>query len=178
MNEIKLNAYRGGKLIYEAKGDKSLINLLTNRYNPKTKYSMNAVKIFNDLNMLSNLPPHKLSGKSKMVGPSVVYYNEPKQLADRMKILIGSMAAGNNSPVLKNDLSQINDEMLKVGAIDKTIHEKLYKKIYNVNNKMNVNRVLAFKSLDARKQNPNNKPGNLTTKFIPEMILDENKHIF
>ena len=78
---------------------------------------MNAVKIFNDLNMLSNLPPHKSSGKSKMVGSSVVYYNKPKQLADRMKILIGSMAAGNNSPVLKNDLSQINDEMLKIGAI-------------------------------------------------------------
>ena len=63
-----------------------------------------------------------------MVGLTVVYYNEPKQLADRMKILIGSMAAGNNSPVSKNDLSQINDEMLKIGAIDKTMHKKLYKK--------------------------------------------------
>ena len=63
-----------------------------------------------------------------MVGSSVVYYNEPKQLADRIKILIGSMAAGNNSLILKNDLSQINDEMLKIGAIDKTMHEKLYKK--------------------------------------------------
>ena len=128
LNEIKLNTYRGAKLIYKTKGDKSLIDLLIKRYNPKTKYSMNAVKIFNDLNMLSNLPPHKSSGKSKMVGSSVVYYNKPKQLADRMKILIGSMAAGNNSPVLKNDLSQINDEMLKIGAIDKTMHEKLYKK--------------------------------------------------
>ena len=78
--------------------------------------------------MLSNLPPHKSSGKSKMVGSSVAYYNEPKHLADRMKILIGSMAAGNNSPVLKNELSQINDEMLKIRAIDKSMHEKLYKK--------------------------------------------------
>ena len=41
---------------------------------------MNAVKIFNDLNVLSNLPSHKSSGKSKIVGSSVVYYNEPKQL--------------------------------------------------------------------------------------------------
>ena len=46
MNEIKLNAYRGGKLIYKAKGDKSLIELPTKRFNPKTKYCMNAVKIF------------------------------------------------------------------------------------------------------------------------------------
>ena len=42
---------------------------------------MNAVKIFNDLNMLSNMPPHKSSGKSRMVGSSVMYYQDPKQLA-------------------------------------------------------------------------------------------------
>ena len=39
---------------------------------------------------------------------------------------------------------------------------------------MEVNRVMVFKSVDARKQNPNNKPGNFTVKFIPELILDEN----
>ena len=78
--------------------------------------------------MLSKLLPHKSSGKSRMIGSSIVFYNEPKQLADGMKIIIGSMAAGNNPPVLKNDLSQINDEMLKIGAIDITMHEKLYKK--------------------------------------------------
>ena len=41
---------------------------------------------------------------------------------------VGSMAAGNNSPVIKNDLAMINDEFLKIGAIDKQIHEKFYKK--------------------------------------------------
>lgn len=128
MNEMKLDGYRGGKLVYQADADKSPINLLTKRFNPKNKYSMDAVKIFNDLNTLSNLPSHKSSGKSRMVGSSIMYYQDPKQLADRMKILIGSMAAGNNSPVLKNDLSQINDELLKIEAIDKTMHEKLYKK--------------------------------------------------
>ena len=45
-----------------------------------------------------------------------------------MKILVGSMAAGNNSPVIKNDLSMINDELLKIGAITPTTHEKFYKK--------------------------------------------------
>ena len=34
---------------------------------------------------------------------------------------------------------------------------------------------MVFKSVDARKQNPNNKPGNFSVKFIPELILDENK---
>ena len=38
-----------------------------------------------------------------------------------------------------------------------------------------INRVLVFRSIDAKKQNSNNKPGNFTIKFIPELILEENK---
>ena len=76
---------------------------------------MNAVSIFNDLNSLSNMPKHRSSGKTRMVGSSVAYYNNANELADRMKIFVGSMAAGNNSPVLRNDLSQI-------------MHEKFYQK--------------------------------------------------
>ena len=128
MNRMKINAYRGGKLVYEADAGKSLIDLLTKRFNPKTKYSLNAVKIFNDLNTLSNMPKHKSSRKSRMVGSSVMYYQDSNQLTDRMKILIGSMVAGNNSPVLKNDLRKINDELLNIGAIDKNLHEKFYNK--------------------------------------------------
>ena len=128
MNEMKLNVFRGGKLIYQADADKSLVDLLTKRFNPRRSYSLNAVKIFNDLNLLANLPRHPSSGKSKLLGSGVVYYNDPNELAERMKILVGSMAAGNNSPVIKNDLAMINDEFLKIGAIDKQIHEKFYKK--------------------------------------------------
>ena len=127
-NEMKLNVFRGGKIVYHADADKSLVDLLTKRFNPKRSYSLNAVKIFNDLNLLANLPKHPSSGKSKLLGSGVVYYNDPNELAERMKILVGAIAAGNNSPVIKNDLSMINDEFLKIGAIDQTIHEKVYKK--------------------------------------------------
>ena len=72
------------------------------------------------------MPKHKSSGKSRMIGSSVMYYQDPKQLEDRLTILVGSMNAGNNIPVLKNDLSQINGELLRIGATDKTMHEKLY----------------------------------------------------
>ena len=128
MNEMKIDVFRGGKLLYSADADKSLINLITKRFNPKTKYSINAVKIFNDLNTLANLPKHRSSGKTRMVGSSVTYYNDPNQLADRMKVLIGSIAAGNNSPLNINDLSQINDEFLRIGAIDSSLHEKFFQK--------------------------------------------------
>ena len=127
-NEMKLNVFRGGKIVYHADADKSLVDLLTKRFNPKRSYLLNAVKIFNDLNLLANLPKHPSSGKSKLLGSGVVYYNDPNELAERMKILVGAIAAGNNSPVIKNDLSMINDEFLKIGAIDQTIHEKFYKK--------------------------------------------------
>ena len=127
-NEMKLNVFRGGKLIYRADADKSLVDLLTKRFNPRSSYSLNAVKIFNDLNLLANLPRHPSSGKSKLLGSGVVFYKDPNELAERMKILVGAMAAGNNSPVIKNDLSMINDELLKIGAITPTTHEKFYKK--------------------------------------------------
>ena len=68
INEMKLNVFRGGKLIYRADADKSLIDLLTKRFNPRKRYSLNAVKIFNDLNLLANLPRHPSSGKSKLLG--------------------------------------------------------------------------------------------------------------
>ena len=61
-NEMKLNVFRGGKLIYHADADKSLVDLLTKRFNPRRSYSLNAVKIFNDLNLLANLPKHPSSG--------------------------------------------------------------------------------------------------------------------
>ena len=132
-NEMKLKVFRGGKLMYQSDVDKSLINLLTKRFNPKTKYSMNAVRIFNDLNTLANMPKHRSSGKSWMVGSSVTYYNNANELADRMKILIGSIAAGNNSPVIRNDLSQINDELLKINAIDRTLLGIFFSKIFVIN---------------------------------------------
>ena len=43
---------------------------------------------------------------------------------------------------------------------------------------MSINRVLVFKSNDAKKQNSSNKPGNFTTKFIPELLLDQNEQHF
>ena len=127
-NEMKLNVFRGGKLLYSADAVKSLINFIRKRFNPKTKYSINAVKIFNDLNTLSNMPKHRSSGKTRMVGSSVTYYNDPQNLMERMNILIGSMQAGNNSEVVKNDLSQINDELLRINAIDRSLHERFYQK--------------------------------------------------
>ena len=140
MNNMLLDVYKNDKLVYQDKADKSLIDLLTKRYNPKTKYSIDAVRIFNDLNLLANMAKHKSSKKSNMIGSSLwllppahggsslVDRSDPNKLAKRLEIIVGSLNAGNNSRILKNDLTLINNELYRIGAITKEMHDALIKK--------------------------------------------------
>ena len=126
MNEMKLDAFRGGNLVYQADADRSLIDLLTKRFNPKKPVSLNAARVFNDLVMLANLSKHPSSGKSSIIGSSVIAYSKPEDLIKRIDVLMGAMAAGNTSHVIRNDLSMVIDELLKIGAIDQDMHRKFY----------------------------------------------------
>ena len=63
MNEMIVEAHKGGKVACEDRGEKSLIDLLTKRFNPKKRYSSKAVQIFNNLKRLSGIPKHTFSGK-------------------------------------------------------------------------------------------------------------------
>ena len=128
MNNMLLDVYKDNKLVYQDKADRSLIDLLTKRYNPKTKYSIDAVRIFNDLNLLTNMAKHKSSKKSNMIGSSLVDRSDPNKLAKRLEIIVGSLNAGNNSRILKNDLTLINNELYRIGAITKEMHDALVKK--------------------------------------------------
>ena len=132
MNNMLLEVYKNNQLVYQDKADKSLIDLLTKRYNPKTKYSIDAVRIFNDLNLLTNMAKHKSSKKSNMIGSSLfVDGSDPNKLAKRLEIIVGSLNAGNNSRILKNDLTLINNELYRIGAITKEMHDALVKKFIN-----------------------------------------------
>ena len=132
MNNMLLDVYKNNQLVYQDKADRSLIDLLTKRYNPKTKYSINAVRIFNDLNLLTNMAKHKSSKKSNMIGSSLfVDGSDPNKLAKRLEIIVGSLNAGNNSRILKNDLTLINNELYRIGAITKEMHHALVKKFIN-----------------------------------------------
>ena len=132
MNNMLLEVYKNNQLVYQDKADKSLIDLLTKRYNPKTKYSIDAVRIFNDLNLLANMAKHKSSKKSNMIGSSLfVDGSDPNKLAKRLEIIVGSLNAGNNSRILKNDLTLINNELYRIGAITKEMHHALVKKFIN-----------------------------------------------
>ena len=132
MNNMLIDVYKDNKLVYQDKADRSLIDLLTKRYNPKTKYSIDVVRIFNDLNLLANMPNHKSSKKSNMIGSSLfVDASDPNKLAKRLEIIVGSIRAGNNSRILKNDLNLINNELFRIGAITKEMHDEMVKKFIN-----------------------------------------------
>lgn len=123
INEMVIEAVKDGKMVYEDIADKSLVDLITKRFNPKKKYSSKAIKIFNNLNMLSNIPKHRSSGKSKLIGGTMIY-SDPNDLMKRLTLLTGSKRAGNTSIALRNEMWQIIDYLLKQGVIAKTQYDK------------------------------------------------------
>lgn len=72
--------------------------------------------VFDDLNRLSEIPIHKTSQKFKKISCGVVYYNEPKDLMDRLELLGGSLQAGNDG--VKQEFSQKAHTLNKIGGID------------------------------------------------------------
>ena len=126
MNQMVIEAVKDGKIVYEDTADKSLIDLITKRFDNKKKYSSKAIKIFNNLNTLANMKKHKSSKKSNFHGGSVIY-TDPNDIMNRLTLLTGSKRAGNTSIQLKNEIWQIIDYLLKQGIITKTQYDKYIK---------------------------------------------------
>ena len=122
MNEMIVEVQDGsGQVVYQDKADKSLVDLLTKSYSPR-RYSNQAIKVFNNLNMLSNIPKHRSSGKSNLVGGQIIY-SDPQDLMKRLTLLTGSRRAGNTSIALRNEVWQIIDKLLKKGIITKAQYD-------------------------------------------------------
>ena len=89
MNEMVNEAHKGRQIIYEDRAEKSLFDLLTKRFNPIKRYSIKAVQIFNNLNMLSEMQKHRSSGKSNLIG-GTLYYTTPEDLMKRLTLSTGA----------------------------------------------------------------------------------------
>ena len=122
MNEMVIEAVKDGEILYRDNADKSLIDLITKRFDHKKKYSAKAIKIFNNLNTLANLQKHKSSKKSNLHGGSIIY-TDPSEMMQRLTLLTGSKRAGNTSIQLKNEIWQIIDYLLKQGIIKKSQYD-------------------------------------------------------
>ena len=138
LNEMVVEAVKGGSIVYEQPADKSLIDLLTKKYRSNANaYSSKAIQIFQDLTRLANMPKHRSSGKSKLLEPrpregkpsphrvrgGQIYYTSPEDLMKRLTLLTGTRAAGNTNISLQNEISEILDHLLK--------NEKISKKQYD-----------------------------------------------
>ena len=72
--------------------------------------------VFNDLNRLGGIPIHRTSKNCKKIGSGVVYYNEPKDLMDRLELLGGSIQARYDG--VKQEFSQIAQTLNKIRVIN------------------------------------------------------------
>ena len=119
---VEARPLKGGAIFYEQPVDKTLIDLLTKKYNPKSKYTEAAIQVFQDLSRLANIPKHKSSGKSKLLRGGKMYFTSPEELVDRLTLLTGIRAAGNTNIQMRNEILEILDLLLK----NKKISNKNY----------------------------------------------------
>lgn len=115
VGQLKLIAYKDGKKVYDKRVDFDTLDLITKRFNNKKKYSDLSKMVFNELNTLSEIPIHKTSKKYSKIGSGVVYFNDPRDLLDRLELLGGSISAGNNS--VKNEFSEIAHTLNKLNVL-------------------------------------------------------------
>ena len=54
------------------------------------------------------------------------FYNDPEDLLNLLELIFSSIDAGNDNSKMKNRGMAILDEHLKLGAISKDQHKKLY----------------------------------------------------
>ena len=125
----RLLAKEAGVVLLGEKVDSDFIDLISKRYDTKKKYSNLSTVVFKTLTDLSGLENKKRSKKFKNIiegGCIPTFYNDPKDLLSLLELIIGSINAGNDNSKMKNRGMAILDELLKLGAISKDQHEKLY----------------------------------------------------
>ena len=70
-------------------------------------------------------------GTKRQLGRGVYFFNDPKELINKLTLIIGEMEAGNTSIEMRNMGVSILDTLLKSKAINKGQYQKLVKKYFN-----------------------------------------------
>ena len=125
----RLLTKEAGVMLLDEKIDSDSIDLISKRYDAKNKYSDLLKVVFKTLTDLSGLENKKRSKKFKNIikgGCIPTIYNDSEVLLGLMKLIIGSIDAGNDNSKMKNRGMAILDELLKLGAISKDQHEQFY----------------------------------------------------
>ena len=70
--------------------------------------------------------------RRKQRGGNVIYFNDVKQLLNKLELFIGEIIAGNTSIKIRNTGVNILDTLLRMSTINKPQYNKLYKKYFKV----------------------------------------------
>ena len=71
-------------------------------------------------------------GRGASTGRGVYFYNDAKELLNKLTLIIGEMEAGNTSVNMRNMGQTILDTLLRTKSINKSQYQKLVKKHFNV----------------------------------------------
>ena len=73
-----------------------------------------------------------LTGRGLSTGRGVYFYNDGKELLEKLTLIIGEMEAGNTSVKMRNMGQTILDTLLRTKSINKSQYQKLVKKYFRV----------------------------------------------
>jgi hypothetical protein len=136
INEAKLKGYnllkvkKGGQVLLNQKVNKDLVDLLTKRFNTRKNYTDESIELFSKLVEMAKIPINRSSQKYQLTKlkqqggeVNIKIFSSVKDMTVRLAGIISAMNAGNNSIILKNEMRQILDELLKKNTIKKEEHK-------------------------------------------------------
>ena len=89
-------------------------------------------KVFKEFRVYHKKQMEKIEGKGIQKGRGVFFYNDAKELLEKLTLIIGEMEAGNTSIQMRNTGQSILDTLLRTKAINKAQYQKLVKKYFKV----------------------------------------------
>ena len=69
-------------------------------------------------------------GFGRKRGGNLIFFSNPKELIQKLDLIIGEISAGNTNIDMRNTGVAILDELLKSSLIDKTVHKQIYRKYF------------------------------------------------
>ena len=144
IKETKGSGIRGRGIIKKMEKDRNRIKgykaYVTKRYNSGV-ISEAERQIMNkqldnkiaELNKYIKDHKKKIKGRGrKQRGGNVIYFNDPKQLLNKLELIIGEIIAGNTSIKMRNTGVNILDTLLRMATINKPQYNKLYNQYFKV----------------------------------------------
>ena len=104
----------------------------------KRKIIQDTRKVLNDYmkynnQQLKNIKGSGLKKKTKRGGAQVMFFNNPTEMMQKLELVIGSMAAGNNSIKLRNMGVALLDMLFRNSTLNRSQYNKIYRNYFYVN---------------------------------------------